>query len=519
MAGAKPRQDGSQGRLSSSSIATRHMPSQCDRRVWLREASDVPEAERGEFSRHLAKQGMIHEERIIESFRQSGREVVDLGDLPEAERIAATAEAVRRGSTAVICQGQLVGEAEVGGQTRDLVGRPDFLIFDADRWVIADAKLTRTFFQSSGSEKKDKRAVFLQMRLYGWLFQAAFPGVPFDLHIHDGKGEIQTVVYREAEDVFEELELFTRLAGLDGEPYEQVGLSKCGECGFKAHCWPQAKQAGDIGLLPSVDKRNGPQLRAAGIDSVNAIAADGGVSGFVTGKILEEAQAVLTGKAVRRGEPDGTPVPIDPAIASDDNYVMFDLEGVPPDLDQGQAVYLWGMQVFGKDPGPFLPVVAGFGDDGDREGWLAFLSAARSILNAHPGIRWVHWHHYEKSLINAYIKRYGDDSEGTAAEVIDALLDLFPITKKALALPIPGYSLKLVEKLDSVRDLTGFSRSDGEVGKGDESIVVFTRAAETDDDAERERLIKALCDYNHEDLEATWAVQQWLRSFKEPDQW
>ena len=37
-------------------------------------------------------------------------------------------------------------------------------------------------------------------------------------------------------------------------------------------------------------------------------------------------------------------------------------------------------------------------------------------------------------------------------------------------------------------------------------------AVETDDEALREEIINELCAYNHEDLEATWAVFEWLRS-------
>lgn len=40
-----------------------------------------------------------------------------------------------------------------------------------------------------------------------------------------------------------------------------------------------------------------------------------------------------------------------PAIPDTDDYVMFDLEGLPHYLDDLEKVYLWGMQAFGKSPG------------------------------------------------------------------------------------------------------------------------------------------------------------------------
>ena len=505
-----PTERTEQPKISPSSISALYEPQPCERRVWLRESSPVTESEPAVFEQFLFEQGLVHEERVTASLRDAGREIVDLDGFEEADRIAATAEAIAAGSDAVICQGQLRGEIELGGQLEKLTGRPDFLLMEGDSWVIADAKLTRKIYRSSGSERSEKKAIFLQLRFYGLLFEQSFPGVPFELRVYNGSGGADTIEFRGAEGVVDEIARFVRLRDLAVEPFEQVGLSKCGACGFKPHCWPAAEEAGDLGLLPSISQAAGSKLRDAGINTIEELAADGGASESVAPKMVEDAQALMNGAPVRRRDGKGGPIEIDPAVSSDANYVMFDLEGMPPELDEDQRVYLWGMQVFGEEPGPFHPVLAGFGEDGDREGWEEFLATARSILDERPGIRFVHWHSYEKTLINMYVKLYGDDSHGTAAEVVELLLDLLPITKRAVAIPAPGYSLKLVEKLDAVRDLTGFARGDGAVGKGDDSIVAFARAAATEDPAERESIMAALCEYNREDLEATWAVQQWL---------
>ncbi len=75
---------------------------------------------------------------------------------------------------------------------------------------------------------------------------------------------------------------------------------------------------------------------------------------------------------------------------------MFDLEGMPPYLDELDKIYLWGMKVFGDRPGPFLYATAGFGPDGDREGWEKFLGVADEILQRYGDVRFVHWSAYEK---------------------------------------------------------------------------------------------------------------------------
>ena len=60
-------------------------------------------------------------------------------------------------------------------------------------------------------------------------------------------------------------------------------------------------------------------------------------------RILTSARALATGEPI---------VLKAPAIPEHPNYVMFDLEGLPPQLDELEKIYLWGLQVFGERPGP-----------------------------------------------------------------------------------------------------------------------------------------------------------------------
>ena len=43
-------------------------------------------------------------------------------------------------------------------------------------------------------------------------------------------------------------------------------------------------------------------------------------------------------------------------------------------------------------------------------------------------------------------------------------------------------------------------------------MAMFIEAVETSDEAKRNELMGEILKYNSEDLEATWAVFQWLRS-------
>ena len=99
--------------------------------------------------------------------------------------------------------------------------------------------------------------------------------------------------------------------------------------------------------------------------------------------------------------------------------------------------------------------------------------------------------------------RYGDPA-GIAARVLLNLLDLLPVTENTIVLPLPSYSLKVVEQY------VGFRRSQDEYG-GSWAMAQFILATETNNETERNARMDEILKYNEEDLAATWAVYDWLR--------
>jgi len=84
----------------------------------------------------------------------------------------------------------------------------------------------------------------------------------------------------------------------------------------------------------------------------------------------------------------------------------------------------------------------------------------------------------ERVHIDMYVLRYGDPA-GIAARVLGNLLDLLPITKNSVILPLPSYSLKVVEQY------VGFERTQDEYG-GSWAMAQFILATETNDESEWE---------------------------------
>jgi predicted RecB family nuclease len=331
------------------------------------------------------------------------------------------------------------------------------------------------------------------------------------LQVHTGTGAIVEVPYDGGVAALGKLAEVLALKQMATEPYEPVGWTKCGCCRFTQTCWPKALERLDVSLVMDVDQGLARQLHADGIVSAGDL-----VSGYDATRLSElkrpwgakqqkvgrKADRILLNAEVLTSKQErllGSPV-----LPVSDNFVMFDLEGLPPQLDDLEKVYLWGMQVYGKSRGKFLGVTSGFGANGDREGWERFLAASNAIFAEYGDIPFVHWHHYERVHIEMYVKRYGDPAE-VAARVLRNLLDLLPITKASVILPLPSYSLKIVEQY------VGFKRTQDEYG-GSWAMAEFILATETNDEQERNARMGEILKYNEEDLAATWAVFDWLRN-------
>jgi uncharacterized protein len=486
-------------RLTASDIFNHYRPTLCALRVYLREQK-VPEAEASVFEEILRTLGQRHEHSHLATLGT----YEDLSAVSPDQRVQRTIEAIRN-RVPVIYQGELACDKIFGGTSVSIVGRPDFLILDGDGYLIRDSKLSRKV------DEKHHIEISLQLQLYGWLFEQMVGTPAKHLQVHVGNGDIVDVPHDGGAAALAELTDILAIRQLGAEPYEPLGWTKCsGGCGYYDRCWQQAETRQDVSLVMDVDQGLARALNAVGVTSAEQLLASFDAKrlsefkrpwgkgeqkvGKKAEKILLYADVLCSGKERTLG----------PAIIPvHENYVMFDLEGMPPYLDELEKIYLWGMQVYGKRPSGFMGVTAGFGANGDGDGWQAFLNAAKKVFNDYGDIPVVHWHHYEKTHISQYIERYGD-SDGIAARLLNNLLDLLPITKSAIALPLPSYSLKVVE------EYVGFKRTQDEYG-GSWAMAQFILATETQDEVERNQRMGEILKYNEEDLAATWAVFEWLR--------
>jgi predicted RecB family nuclease len=486
-------------RLIASDFIAYYRPSPCELRIFLKEKREK-EAEPNAFDKVLNKLGLRHEKDHLSTLGA----YTDLTELSFEAQVKKTSEAIRN-KAPLVYQAAFLSKEKIAGTEVEIVGVPDFLILDGDGYIIRDSKISRRIDEENHPE------ILLQLQLYGWLFEKSCGSSPKALQVHSGTNEIVDVPYDRGVSALAALERLLAIKQLKDEPYEPVGWTKCGGCGFNERCWPKAEANADVALVPDIDQNLARTLHGIGIRSRGELLAKFDVNclgelkrpyGKREQKVGKKAERII--QFAEAMEKQQERVVATPSIPPFPNYVMFDLEGMPPHLDELEKIYLWGTQIFGTRPSEFAPAVSGFGPNGDNEGWFAFLANAKKIFEAYGDIPFVHWAAYEKTYLTRYIDRYGD-VDCTAARVKTNLLDLLTVTRDSMILPIPSFSLKVIEKY------IGFKRRQTESG-GQWAMATFIEATETCDEGKRKELMDEILKYNGEDLEAMWAVFEWLKS-------
>lgn len=485
--------------LTPSDVYTRYRPSICDLRVFLKEHGE-PEAETSPYEEVLRTLGQRHEQSHLATLP----EYEDLRAINPTELVERTKAAINAGAP-MIYQAMLRSKITLAGSECEVVGRPDFIIKDGERYKIRDSKMSRRI------NARDHPEILLQLQLYGWLFEQNFEHVAFSLEVHAGTDEIVSVPYEGPDEVLKALEQIVSMRRLESEPFSPVGVSKCGGCVFHDRCWEKAEANRSIALVRDVDQALAVALNAQNIRTFDQLIENFDETslgelqrpqGTTLRRVGNKAAAILrNAKSLATCEER---LLCNPWIRPSANYVMFDLEGLPPQLDEWQKVYLWGMQVFGETSSEYIASTAGFGPEGELKGWEDFLSAAASILDTYGDMPFVHWATYEATLLKVYVDRFGDES-GIAARVQENLLNLLPIVETSIVLPLPSYGLKVIEQY------VGFQRTQDAYG-GDWSMAKYIEATEMEDKAARDEVMDAIRTYNREDLEAMWAVFRWLLS-------
>ena len=467
-------------RLTPQSLSTAN---DCPRRLWLQHHLPGTGAPPGEHILMLRERSEAHERAIAARFAGL------IGPLwrREGAFTDAAAETLRllRDTRQPLYQPALLSP----DGRRSAV--PDILYWDGDVLVVLDVRLAL---------RPETRSDFaLQLAHHRALVRETTGIEPGRFEIVNGYGETIAVEPAAEHAYANALRTAETVLGSATEPDLLLAHSACRSCAWYAHCWDLAQEQRRIEVLPEVQSAHVAAWHAAGVRTLEQLAAADPAHPPAQVPPAMARRAIVAAAAWRDNRAvwlNALELPRYPAV-------WFDLEGDSRGEDAEIPIYLWG---FALDDGRTAPrneaIFATFDADGDRTAWERFVARATAILDAHPGIPWVHWDHYEPLWVRRYADRYGAP-EGFLERMNAACFDLKRVLDRCARLPLRSYSIKHVARW------MGFAWRNPESGS-EWSTARFHRACETADIAERAELLRGLGEYNEDDLLAMRTIWRWL---------
>ncbi|WP_070377773.1 TM0106 family RecB-like putative nuclease [Rhodococcus sp. WMMA185] len=457
--------------------------------------------------RRTSELGDAHERRRLERFRAEYGDGVVIMDRPEFTKRGlfdanlATVEAVRSGAD-VVYQGTFFDGR--------FLGFCDFLVRDGDEYAVYDTKLSRHATVSA----------LLQLAAYADALDSN--GIPTSPSIHlllgddsdsaHSLGDISPVyaARRSAlERILEEHRNEKSVAEWGDPRY-----TACGRCDT---CTPEVERSRDLLLVAGMRSTQRTRLIAAGIHTLDALAAHtGGVKGFPDSSLESlRAQAALQLRQESSGTPEfvvhspkglgGLPKP----GAGD---IFFDFEGDPLWAENGSTdwglEYLFGVVEDADDHTVFRPFWAHNRAE-ERQALVSFLDYVAERRRRYPDMHVYHYAAYEKSALLRLAGRHGVGEEAVDSLLRDnVLVDLYPIVRASLRIGERSYSIKKLEPLYMPEQ-----PRDGDVTNAAASVVAYADYCELRDNGRAEEaraLLEGIAEYNRYDCDSTLKLRDWL---------
>ncbi|MCK8476485.1 TM0106 family RecB-like putative nuclease [Microbacterium aurugineum] len=468
--------------------------------------------------KRAAELGDVHEQNVL------ARYIDDLGDenvhrIEKVSSVDAEALAAAIDETVRALRSEALVVFQAAFATEEFVGFADFLRKDDEgRWRVQDSKLAR------------KARVTALMQLAAYADQLDRLGIPrsdeVDLILGDGTLSTHAVddllpLFQVRRARLRALIADRRVAdGATGTPLAwgddrgDLQIVACGRC---ATCEEQVLAHRDLLMVARMRPVQRARLRAAGVETIDALAAAVHAPAGMNTDTFENlrAQARLQLRADADGEPTydvhyAQAIHTLPLPSHGD--IFFDFEGDPlytePAAD-GEAQ--WGIDyLFGwvDNTDQYSALWAHTFADEKRalESFLDFVTLRRA---AHPGMHIYHYAPYETSHLVAMAARHGV-REGEVDRLLreGVFVDLYPLVLRTVRVGSRSYSIKKLEPLYMGEDVRM-----SDVQKGDDSIVQYVAARElaaAGNQSEAEVVLADLADYNRYDCVSTRRLRNWL---------
>ncbi|MDC0124689.1 TM0106 family RecB-like putative nuclease [Gammaproteobacteria bacterium] len=457
--------------------------SKCVRRVWLDNKGQLDcDQTEDPFDQLVKDRGLEHEEKILKHL-QGKYDVHKASSIEETHQLMAQ-------NVEVIYQAQLRNDKE------GFVGFPDFLILnESGEYQPADAKL---------SLNAKKKSIQIQLGFYRKLLGVELPAIVY--LGDDSTAEIGDEANAITEKFINEMRILLKDKK---EPSARYSHSKCSSCSYYNHCKPKFEAAEELSLIYGIQGRSAQGLEKIGVKSITELANTDYDTlpdvPYLKGSLKKkravlQAQSYLSHKIYT----------IAPISLPQGTWVHFDIEDNALTTNIDKHVYLWGFLEPSNGDNKFEYVWTDREED-DEIGWMAFLDKIEEYRFRYSDLILAHFSQHERTTILAYAKRYSMEENETVKYLLGNDSPFFDMQKpvlESLVLPLQSYGLKDICKH---RDLVNFQWEDAGTG-GQWSIVQFNRYLKEKDTKVKEQLKKEILGYNHDDVIATFRLEEWLRS-------
>ena len=451
----------------------------------------------------IAKTGDQHEERFLQSLRDSGRDIVAIpkSDFQQASDL--TRQAIAEGRE-VIYQGALSMDR--------FAGFTDFIVRGEDgAYEIWDTKLARN----------TKPYHLVQLCCYAEMLAPLNGGLPETIRVVLGNQEIAP--YRTADYFYAYLQLksafLSQMDAFSIEAEPPIPDPRANHRRWTSHADAWLLGCDHLVQIAGINISQIRKLEAAGIDTVQKL-SDSTLTRVpkMKDEIFAKIQAQARIQVEARLLPEGSPPPFEilrpaaetprtglallpPASPGD---VYFDIEGYP--LERDGLEYLLGVTHLVDGKPVFMDWWA-HNDAEEKQAFEDFIDWVIARWHQHPDMHIYHYAPYEVTAMKRLMGKYG-----TREVEVDNLLrngvflDLYRVVRQGMRIGATSYSLKKVERLY-------LPARDGEVQNATASIVYYAQWLESGEPAawNASPILKKIRDYNQVDCESTWQLACWLR--------
>lgn len=447
----------------------------------------------------IQKKGFEHEHNCLGKFKAADKqiEIIDpKGTLDQ--RLSQTRAAMQNGAE-VIYQGVLASDGWLG--ISDFLTRvPGETRFGAYGYEVADAKLSRSA----------RPKYLVQLCVYARLLQQEQGVLP---------GRVQLLLGDGSEPCFAPTDFLyysdlaqQRIRSFVATPPAESSPEPCGHCAvchWHEQCSAEWDAKDHLSLVANITRQQIAKLRAAGIDTLCALAGAPmrvrDMQPETLAKLKQQARlqnlkrktgqnrcellAPIPGKGFAR-----LPKP-------DRGDLFFDMEGDP--LIDGGLEYLFGF-AFTQNQQQLYRAFWGHSRQEEKRAFEQAVDFITAQLARHPAAHIYHFAAYEEAALKRLSVLHG-----TREVQIDNLLrahslvDLYKVVREGIRVSEPGYSIKNLECFY-------MPPRDGDIAGGGESIVVYEQWRET----QETKLLQDIEDYNRTDCVSTLKLRDWLLTLR-----